>query len=338
MSLPIAITMGDPAGIGGELTIAAWKSRRTQGPAFYVYDCPQRLQDLAKRLQIQLPLIEITDPKEAISQFPNALPVLPVPLPTLPVPGLPDPSHAAFAIRSIELAAQACLEGKASGLVTNPVYKKSFYDAGFAFPGQTEFVGAISDPSALPLMLLAGPSLKVVPLTTHVPIIEAVTSLTVKRITTVGTALAKALEQDFGFSPPRIAISGLNPHAGEEGKMGRQEIEIITPAVNILREHGISVIGPLSPDSMFHSAARSSYDAALCMYHDQALIPLKTLDFYSGVNITLGLPIVRTSPDHGTAFDIAGTGQADPSSFLAALDIASEIAARRTSTGHNVVS
>ena len=338
MTKPIAITMGDPAGVGGELTISAWLAKHTSSNAFYVYDCPRRLHALARLLKVDVAIAEISQPEEAFSCFSKALPVLPITLPSLPVPGQPDPQHAEFAIQSIELAVKACMSGEAAGVVTNPVYKKSFYDAGFKYPGQTEFVGAISDPSALPLMLLAGPSLKVVPLTTHLPLSDAVKSVTSERIITVCTAMAKSLAQDFGFSPPRIAISGLNPHAGEEGKMGREEIEIIEPAINALKDRGVSVVGPLSPDSMFHNEARESYDAALCMYHDQALIPLKTLDFYSGVNITLGLPIVRTSPDHGTAFNIAGTGSVDSSSFLAAIEFAEAISGRRNATQSNAIS
>jgi len=325
---PLAITMGDPAGIGGELTLAAWRARRSSGPAFFVLDCPRRLAALARRLNIDAPIREAT-PETAAAIFPDALPVLPITLEGESIPGRPNPAHAPAAIAAIEQATRLCQAGTASAVVTNPVYKRNFYEVGFAYPGQTEFLGALSAPEAQPIMLLASPQLRVVPLTTHVPLLEAVRRVSKDGIVALGKALAPALAQDFGFSPARIAIAGLNPHAGEEGKMGREEEDIIRPAVAELIAAGIKAIGPFSPDSMFHADARASYDAALCMYHDQALIPLKTLDFQSGVNVTLGLPVVRTSPDHGTAFDIAGSGKADATSFLAAIDLAAAIARRR---------
>lgn len=325
---PIAVTMGDPAGIGGELTLAAWLARRGAGPAFFVIDCPARLAAVAKALNLNVPIRECA-PEDAAGIFADALPVMPQTLPSTPVPGRPDPTHAHAAIASIKLATELALSGRAAGLVTNPVYKRNLYEAGFKYPGQTEFVGALTDPTAQPIMLLASPALKVAPLTTHLPLLDAIRAVSTEAIVQLGAALAAALAQDFGASPARIAVAGLNPHAGEEGKMGREDIDVIAPAVAQLRAAGILATGPLSPDSMFHEDARAQFDAALCMYHDQALIPLKTLDFRSGVNVTLGLPVVRTSPDHGTAFDIAGQGTADPSSFLAALDLAAAIARRR---------
>jgi len=325
---PIAITMGEPSGIGGELTLSAWRARRRTGPAFIVLDCPERLAALARRLGIEAPIREAT-PETAADIFPDALPVLPSPLAAPVEPGRPTTAQARAAIASIEQATKLAAAGRVAALVTNPVYKRSLYDAGFAYPGQTEFVGALTDPAAQPIMLLAGPQLRVAPLTTHVPLTEAIAAVSVEKIVRLGAGLAQALAQDFGCAPARIAVAGLNPHAGEEGKMGREEVDVIGPAVAALRAAGVAATGPFSPDSMFHASARAAYDAALCMYHDQALIPLKTLDFQSGVNVTLGLPVVRTSPDHGTAFDIAGKGLADPSSFLAALDLAAEIARRR---------
>lgn len=325
---PIAVTMGDPAGIGGELTLAGWLARRKTAPAFFAIDCPARLKALAGRLGLDVPIREAA-PEDAASIFPDALPVLPAPLPSTPTPGAPDQAHAKAAIASIEQATRLAADGTASALVTNPVYKRNLYEAGFTYPGQTEFVGALTDRAAQPIMLLAGAELRVAPLTTHLPLLDAIRAVSTESIVTLGKALAAALAQDFGFDPPRIAVAGLNPHAGEEGKMGREDMDLIAPAVAALKDAGVAATGPLSPDSMFHEDARAHYDAALCMYHDQALIPLKTLDFRSGVNVTLGLPVVRTSPDHGTAFDIAGTGQADPSSFLAALDLAARISERR---------
>ena len=325
---PIAVTMGDPAGVGGELTLTAWLARRTNGPAFFAVDDPARLQALAKRLGLDVPIVE-TDGADAGAHFSTALPVVPLKLAKDAIPGRPDVAHAETAVASIEQAVRMAVSGAASAIVTNPVYKKSLYDAGFDYPGQTEFVGALTDPAARPIMLLAGPSLKVTPLTTHLPLKDAIARVTTDAIVALGADFASALAQDFGFDPARIAVAGLNPHAGEEGKMGREDEDIIRPAVEALRAADIAATGPLSPDSMFHAEARAGYDAALCMYHDQALIPLKTLDFYEGVNATLGLPVVRTSPDHGTAFDIAGKGQANAASFLAALDMAAAIAKRR---------
>lgn len=325
---PLAVTMGDPAGIGGELTLAAWLARRATGPAFFAVDCPRRLEALAASLGFAVPIATAT-PETAADIFPEALPVLPMPLAGDVSPGRPDPAHAEAAIESIRQAVLLAKDGRAAGLVTNPVYKRSLYDAGFRFPGQTEFVADLTAPEARPIMLLAGPELRVAPLTTHLPLADAVAAVETNAIVRLGEALARALAQDFGFSPPRIAVAGLNPHAGEEGKLGREEIDVIQPAIEALRAAGIAASGPWSPDSMFHASARAEYDAALCMYHDQALIPLKTVDFQSGVNATLGLPVVRTSPDHGTAFDIAGRGEADVTSFLAALDMAAAIAATR---------
>ena len=328
MPLPLAVTMGDPAGIGGELTLAAWQARRRARQPFIVIDDPARLASLAKRLGVEIPIRETT-PEDSDSVFADALPVLPL-APLGPITlGQPCPAHAAAAIESIRLAVELSLAGRTGGLVTNPVYKKSLYDHGFKYPGQTEYVGALSDPTAHPIMLLASPGLKVVPLTTHMPLRAAIDAVTSEAIVGLGKLMAAALTQDLGPDPVRLAIAGLNPHAGEEGKMGTEDEAIIRPAVDALKAAGVHAVGPLSPDSMFHEEARVHYDAALCMYHDQALIPLKTLDFRSGVNATLGLPVVRTSPDHGTAFDIAGQGKADTSSFLAALDMAAAIAARR---------
>ncbi len=325
---PIAVTMGDTAGIGGELALKAWLDRRATGPTFFMVDNPARLAAQAKAFGFDVPIRE-TEPGGADACFRDALPVLPMDAPADAKLGRADPAHAAAAIRSIEIATRLASDGQAAGLVTNPVYKRSLYDAGFGYPGQTEFVGALTDPDARPIMLLAGPQLKVAPLTTHLPLKDAIAKVDEAAIVDLGARLATALTQDFGFNPARIAVAGLNPHAGEEGKIGLEDEEVIRPAVARLRAQGVAATGPLSPDSMFHAAARAQYDAALCMYHDQALIPLKTLDFQSGVNVTLGLPVVRTSPDHGVAFDIAGKGVADPSSFMAALDLARAIAARR---------
>jgi 4-hydroxythreonine-4-phosphate dehydrogenase len=322
--------MGDPAGIGGELTLAAWaRCRRGEGPAFVVLDDPARLAALAASLGLDVPIVEVRHPAEAGQVFPGALPVLPVPLRAPARPGQPDAANAPAVLASIEQAVRLAQAGAVGGVVTNPISKAVLYGAGFAFPGHTEFLGALTGLAEPPVMMLACPELRVVPVTIHVSLRRALDELTTAEIIRSGRVLHAALQADFGLASPRIAMAGLNPHAGEGGAMGDEEARLIQPAIEALRAEGITVHGPMPPDTMFTARARAGYDAALCMYHDQALIPLKTLDMDGGVNVTLGLPIVRTSPDHGTAFDIAGTGKADPGSLLAALRLAAEMASRR---------
>ncbi len=321
--------MGDPAGIGGELTLAAWERLREQGPAFCVLDDPARLAALAATLGRAVPLAEISDPAEVQAIFPHSLPVLPVRLARPAQPGRPDAANAGAVIASIEQAVRLAQRGQVSGVVTNPISKAVLYGTGFAFPGHTEFLGALTGLEEPPIMMLACPQLRVVPVTIHVSLRRALETLTTAEIVRAGRVLHAALRRDFGLERPRIAMAGLNPHAGEGGAMGDEETHLIQPAIDALRADGMVVQGPMPPDTMFTARAREGYDAALCMYHDQALIPLKTLDMDGGVNVTLGLPIVRTSPDHGTAFDIAGTGRADPGSLLAALRMAADMAARR---------
>jgi len=318
---PLALTMGDPAGIGGEIALSAWNSLRGSGPVFFLLDDPARLAGT-------IPLRIIAEPEEAKAGFADALPILPIPLGAPVRPGKPDPAHAPAVIKAIERAVALALAGRVAGVVTNPISKVTLYRAGFAHPGHTEFLAALTG-AAHPVMMLASPSLRVVPITGHVALRAAIAGLSQEAIVTAGRITAAALLRDFAIAAPRLAIAGLNPHAGEEGTMGTEEETIIAPALAALRAEGIAVFGPLSPDTMFTEAARARYDAALCMYHDQALIPLKTLDMTHGVNVTLGLPIVRTSPDHGTAFDIAGRGVADPRSLIAALRLAGGIAANR---------
>jgi 4-hydroxythreonine-4-phosphate dehydrogenase len=310
-SKPIALTMGEPAGIGGEITLQAWLRRREAGFApFLLLDDPERLTAMTALQGWNVPVQLIAEPGEATAElFERALPVLPVPLPAIPQPGIPDRRNAPAVLHAIELAVTLCRNGTAAALVTNPIHKAALYDAGFAHPGHTEFLAALCDVQR-PVMMLASERLRVVPVTIHV-------------------ALRRA---KFGIAQPRLALAGLNPHAGESGGMGEEDAAIVAPAVARLRSMGIDARGPLPPDTMFHAEARQTYDAAICMYHDQALIPIKTLDFDSGVNVTLGLPIIRTSPDHGTAFDIAGQGIAKPDSLIAALKMAATMAAHRKET------
>lgn len=325
--LPLVLSMGDPAGIGGEIALKAWRAK-TDIP-FFVIDDLNRLGAVAEAINLDVPLIEIADPASACAAFPAALPVLHRPLSVAPTPGKPDPGNTAAVIESIRLAVELVDEGQACGLVTNPIHKKSLYDAGFKFPGHTEYLAALAAIDTPPVMMLASSELKVVPVTVHVSLAEATASLNSDDIVTLATITARALQKDFAIAAPRLAIAGINPHAGEGGGMGDEEIRIIAPAIARLRDLNIDASGPWPPDTMFHKAARETYDAAICMYHDQALIPIKTIDFDAAVNVTLGLPFVRTSPDHGTAFDIAGTGIARETSLLAALEMASQICARR---------
>ena len=324
--------MGDPAGIGGEISLLAWQALRVAGPVFVAFDDPRRLAGLAQRLGLGVPLRIVAQPAEATSCFGEALPVLAMPLANPATPGRPDPANGAATIASIEVAVRRTLAGETGGVVTNPINKAALYAAGFAFPGHTEFLGALTGSETAPVMMLACPQLRVIPVTIHVALRRALDLLDADAIIAVARVAAAALARDFGIARPRLAIAGLNPHAGEQGAMGREEIEFIAPAIERLRAEGIDSSGPWPPDTMFTDAARARYDAAICMYHDQALIPLKTLDMTQGVNVTLGLPIVRTSPDHGTAYDIAGSGRADPASLIAALRLAAEMAARRKGT------
>jgi len=323
---PIALTMGEPAGIGGEIALAAWK---TAPCCYFAIDDPVRLAALAERLSLDVPVTVIAEPAEAEAVFPRALPVLTQELTAKAEPGRPDPANAAAVIAAIERAVTLVRAGEAAAVVTNPIQKQTLYQAGFRHPGHTEFLAALAKIDTAPVMMLACPGLRVVPITVHLPLAEAAGALTTEAIFHAGRVTAAALATDFGISAPRLAVAGLNPHAGEGGALGREETEIIAPAVAALRTEGIAVDGPAPADTLFHEAARTRYDAALCMYHDQALIPLKTIDFARGVNVTLGLPFVRTSPDHGTALDIAGHGRADPQSLLAALETARDMARAR---------
>ena len=323
MSTPLALTMGDPAGIGGELSIRAWLARRTARP-FVALDDPDRLAGIAAALGLAVPIRPVNSLAQGADSFADALPVLPIRLAVPAIPGTPNPANAAAVIASIEQATKLTLAGEAAAVVTNPIHKSTLYGTGFAHPGHTEFLAALTG-ATLPVMMLASPGLRVVPITVHASLRRMLDMITAERIVAVTRVTIEALQRHWGIVWPRVAIAGLNPHAGEDGTMGEEEITIIAPAIARLRAEGHDVTGPLAADSMFTPEMRARYDVAMGMYHDQALIPLKTLDMHHGVNTTLGLPIIRTSPDHGTAFNIAGTGRADPTSLIAAIDLAAEL-------------
>ena len=323
---PLALTMGDPAGIGPELTLRAWLARRNAPRPFVALADPAHLAALAKSLCLDVPIMETTEFSAAA--FPHALPVHPLRLAASPTPGTATPANAQATIAAIEQATQFALAGRAAGVVTNPIHKSTLTGIGFPHPGHTEFLAALTG-AKLPVMMLASPLLRVVPVTIHLSLQRAIAALTTDLILQTARVTLTALQRDWAIPAPRLALCGLNPHAGEDGTMGTEDRTIIAPAIAQLRAEGHHVTGPHPADSLFTPAARCGYDAALGMYHDQALIPIKTLDMDHGVNVTLGLPIIRTSPDHGTAFDIAGRGIADPTSLIAALDLAAELAAKR---------
>ena len=316
--------MGDPAGIGGELTLKVWTALRRTGPVFAALDDPARLRAIDPGVPVQ-PIARIED---AAGVFADALPVLTIALQRPPTAGTPDPANAHAVLESIEEGVRLAQSGRARAVVTNPISKAVLYQAGFPHPGHTEFLGALTG-APHPVMMLANQHLRVVPVTIHLALRAALDVLSTDMIVTVARITAAALRSQFGIDQPVLGIAGLNPHAGESGTMGHEEETIIGPAIRQLKRDGIAVKGPYPPDAMFTQAARPGYDAAICMYHDQALIPLKTLDVANGVNVTLGLPIIRTSPDHGTAFDIAGQNKADPASLLAAIRMADSMGAAR---------
>lgn len=327
--------MGEPAGIGTEVTLKAWRDRQAGTPPFFLIDDPDRVRRCTERLGWNVPVEAVDAPADSPAVFHRALPVLPHAVPVHPEPGRPSTESGASVIGAIERAVGLVIEGAASAVVTNPIHKRVLYEAGFTHPGHTEFLAALGGTGDPPVMMLACPALRVIPVTVHLPLHAVAAALTVEAIVTCGRIADRDLRRDFGIAAPRLAVTGINPHAGEEGAIGREEIDIIAPAVERLRAEGIAASGPFPADSLFHPGARANADVVLCMYHDQALIPLKTLDFWGGVNVTLGLPFVRTSPDHGTGFAIAGTGKADATSFVAALSMAAEMAAfRRGAAGH----
>jgi 4-hydroxythreonine-4-phosphate dehydrogenase len=333
MAKPLALTSGEPAGIGPDIALEAWQRRvELDLPPFYLLGDRAFFAERAKILGLKIELAD-AEPENACATFAKALPVVASGEDATARPGLPDATSANAALASIRRAVDHVRNGQASAVVTNPIAKSVLYRAGFRHPGHTEFLAELAADGGVapqPVMMLWSPTLAVVPVTIHVSLRDALADLTSELIVSTARIAVADLKARFGLASPRLAVSGLNPHAGEDGSLGTEDITVVTPAIEILRRDGIDARGPLPADTMFHPAARKTYDCAICMYHDQALIPIKTIAFEDAVNVTLGLPFIRTSPDHGTAFDIAGTGKANPSSLIAALRLAARMAATRT--------
>ncbi len=329
---PLALTCGDPASIGAELTLKAWlqKSQKGIAPFVYIGDA-HHLQNIANKLSLNVPIQIITKALQATDLFENYLPVLQQNLTEKPQLGKPTPANANCVIQSIETAVELVKTGQCRAIITNAIAKNILYEAGFKYPGHTEFLEYLANQDKpkvkyKSVMMLACSALKVVPITIHISLAEVPKQLTEALIYQTAKTVATDLKKYFKIEFPKLAFAGLNPHAGEVGAMGMEDIEIITPAIKRLVGDGINAVGPMPADTMFHAEARARYDVALGMYHDQVLIPIKTLDFDRGVNVTLGLPFIRTSPDHGTAFDIAGKNIARPNSLIAALKLAHKMA------------
>ncbi|WP_336279044.1 4-hydroxythreonine-4-phosphate dehydrogenase PdxA [Bartonella sp. CB175] len=327
----LVVSSGDPAGIGPEIALKAWSLRSMyQVPPFVLLADPDVIRSRARLLQIHVELELSVFMDNAVKNFQTALPIIPLKNRQSHQLGMSSPNNAAGIIEAIERGVQLVQSNHACALVTCPIAKKSLYEAGFEFPGHTEFLAHLAhktyDKYYHPVMMLSGPQLKTVPITVHIPFNEVPSRLTSNFIIQTAFIIENDLKKRFKIASPRLAVAGLNPHAGEKGAIGKEDIEIITPAIEYLKNKGLNIVGPLPSDTMFHACARKAYDVALCMYHDQALIPVKTLDFDTTVNVTLGLPFIRTSPDHGTAFDIAGKGIASPKSFIAALKLANQLA------------
>lgn len=325
---PLALSMGEPAGVGPEVIASAWAVLRSEGPAFVV------IGDAALMRAQGQPTQSVLSAADAAEVFPRAIPVLDSPLPAPATPGRPDPVNAGAVADWIEKAVNLALSGEASGVVTAPIAKAPLYAAGFRFPGHTEFIAELTADTPFagtrgPVMMLTAKDLRACLVTIHAPLAEVPELVTAERVCRTARVVHEAMKRDFGIAAPRLALAALNPHAGESGSIGLEEIEVLGPAVAILRAEGITITDPLPADTLFHDAARATYDAVLCLYHDQALIPVKTLDFWGGVNTTLGLPVIRTSPDHGTGFDIAGKGVARADSLIAAIRLAGAMAAAR---------
>ncbi|MBY5328973.1 4-hydroxythreonine-4-phosphate dehydrogenase PdxA [Rhizobium leguminosarum] len=329
-SRPLALSQGDPAGIGPDITLMAWLRRRELGlPPFFLIGDPDVLALRARQLNLAVSIRETDEASKAAGMFADALPVMTIPAGIEVVAGEPHAATAKGTIASIEKAVSLVIDGEALAVVTNPIAKAVLYEAGFRFPGHTEFLADLAARATgrpvTPVMMLSGPKLRAIPVTIHIPIRDVPQALTGELITETCRIAHEDLRQRFGIEAPRLAVAGLNPHAGEGGAIGTEDEDVIRPAIERLRDEGIDAIGPLPADTMFHDEARARYDVAICMYHDQALIPAKALGFDDSVNVTLGLPFVRTSPDHGTAFGIAGKGLAREHSLVAALKLAAQL-------------
>ena len=325
---PLALSLGEPAGVGPEIVAAAWSALKGEGPVFAV------IGDAGLLRAREVPVVEITALSDAPGVFARAVPVLHHPLPAPVRPGHPEPANAAAVADGIELAVNLAMSGEASGVVTAPIAKAPLYAAGFRFPGHTEFIAELTADLPFrgtrgPVMMLTARDLRACLVTIHAPLSEVPELVTVERVCRTARVVHESMQRDFGIARPRLALAALNPHAGEGGAIGLEEIEVLAPAVAILRAEGLTISDPTPADTLFHDEARAGYDAVLCLYHDQALIPVKTLDFWGGVNATLGLPVVRTSPDHGTGFDIAGQGVARADSLIAAIRLAGVMARAR---------
>lgn len=333
LTLPLAVSMGEPAGIAPDVTLLSWAHEHASLPPFYVVGDPALYRARSKSIGLDITVKEIETPRQALSLHGHALAVLPVDGQVRAQPGKPNAEDASLVLQALQLSINACKSGEASGLVTGPIHKKSLYQTGFNYQGHTDFLAAVFQTEGTPInevMMLCteavDPPLRVVPVTIHNAVADVSQILSTEKIIATGMTLNDALQTQFGITTPNIAVAALNPHAGESGAMGDEEATVIKPAIQALQASGINASGPYPADTLFHAENRHNFDAVLCMYHDQALIPLKTLDFYGGINVTLGLPIIRTSPDHGTAFEIASTGKAKPDSMIAALKLAGRLA------------
>jgi 4-hydroxythreonine-4-phosphate dehydrogenase len=328
--LPIAVTMGEPAGIAPDITLLAWRAMQARpGICFFVIGDPHLLKARANLLGLDIGIKVIESSSEAGEAFTGALPVLPQSVPKEPEPGRIDPANSKAVIGAIKRAVELAVLGQVGAIVTNPIQKKVLYTQGFEYTGHTDYIAALIRSTGLeaePVMMLAAPGIRTVPLTVHIPLRDVVRALTSESIIRQARVVNSDLKRYFGIASPRIAIAGLNPHAGEGGALGGEEQSTIDPAIETLKREGMNVEGPLPADSLFHPEARSRFDIVICMYHDQALIPVKTIGFHEGVNATLGLPIVRTSPDHGTALSLAGSGKANPLSLICAIELAASMA------------
>lgn len=323
---PVILSMGEPAGIGIECLLKCWLARKEQDlPVFVLAGDAEDVARQAKHLKLSVPMKEIKNISESAEVFPNHLPVLPVKLKSASAFGKPDPVNAPQVLESIKTGTQLALSGETAALITLPVHKSTLYHSGFSFAGHTEYLASLCNSSKPTVMMLEIEGLRVALSTIHLSLKEALTKISTSLITGQAITVERSLRQMFRIKKPRLVVAALNPHAGEQGALGLEEIEIIQPAVEQLQERGFDVKGPYPADTLFHPGMRKTYDCAICLYHDQGLIPIKTLDFHGGVNITLGLPIVRTSPDHGTAFDIAGQAKANPKSVMAAIKRAAEL-------------